>query len=136
MKRILYFAYATLTSIAICSCSNNDDPAKDLEKPQIVDGDIPSPINCEVYHKGETIPFHHSHSTSAGDCPLDPIKTPVNPWIYNQGFAIPTGATSYEAKVDIPIPYDIDNGDYHFMVRVTDKAGWQQLKAISIKIAD
>ena len=88
MKRILYFAYATLTSIAICSCSNNDDPAKDLEKPQIVDGDIPSPI------------------------------------------------TSYEAKVDIPIPYDIDNGDYHFMARVTDKAGWQQLKAISIKIAD
>ncbi len=111
-----------------------------------------------MYHKGETIPFrytftdnmelgnfnleihnnfdHHSHSTSAGDCPLDPIKTPVNPWIYNQDFAIPTGATSYEAKVDIPIPYDIDNGDYHFMVRVTDKAGWQQLKAISIKIAD
>lgn len=102
-----------MTSIAICSCSNNDDPAKDLEKPQIVDGDIPSPINCEVHHKGETIPFrytftdnmelgnfnleihnnfdHHSHSTSAGDCPLDPIKTPVNPWIYNQDFAIPTG---------------------------------------------
>ncbi|RYD73590.1 MAG: DUF4625 domain-containing protein, partial [Sphingobacteriales bacterium] len=25
-------------------------------------------------------------------------------------------------------------GDYHFLIRITDKAGWQTIKAISIKI--
>ena len=142
--------------ITATGCSGDDTKAKDLEKPEIVDGEIPSPIDCEVYHIGEEIPFrytftdngelgnfnleihhnfdHHTHSTSAGDCPLDPKKDPVNPWVYNQDFAIPDGQKSYNAKVDIPIPEGIDTGDYHFMVRLTDKAGWQQLRAISIKI--
>ncbi len=43
---------------------------------------------------------------------------------------------TYDAKVDITVPDDIDTGDYHFMVRLTDKSGWQQLKAISIKIIE
>lgn len=25
-------------------------------------------------------------------------------------------------------------GEYHFMIRLTDRAGWQQLKAVAIKI--
>ncbi len=85
------------------SCSNDDDEGtvKDTEKPVIADGEIPSPIDCEVYEKGQTIAFsytmednvelgnfnieihnnfdHHTHSTSAGDCPLDPKKAPVSP---------------------------------------------------------
>ena len=56
--------------------------------------------------------------------------------MYNQAQAIPAGLKSYEAKVDIPIPQDIAPGDYHFMIRLTDKAGWQELKAISIKIKE
>jgi hypothetical protein len=34
----------------------------------------------------------------------------------------------------IAIPADIDEGDYHFMVRLTDKSGWQQIAAKSVKI--
>lgn len=154
MKQIFYWICAAFLAVA---CSNeNDNPVKDMEKPEIQDGDIPSPINCQVYHKGETIPFrylftdnvelgnfnieihnnfdHHSHSTSAGDCQLDEKKQPVAPWVYNQDYAIPSGRRIYEAEVDIPIPSDIDTGDYHFMVRLTDKSGWQQLKAVSIKV--
>ncbi|HCY73242.1 MAG TPA: hypothetical protein DHU75_03790 [Rikenellaceae bacterium] len=146
------------TVVWALGCSKEGIQGKDMEKPQILDGDIPSPIDCEVYYIGDEIPFrytftdndalgnfnieihnnfdHHTHSTSAGDCPLDPKKDPVNPWIYNQDFSIPSGLKTFEAKVDIPIPAGIDTGDYHFMIRLTDKTGWQQLKAISFKIRD
>ena len=143
----------------IVACSTEDEGlSKDMEKPVIDDGEIPSPINCEIYHKGDIIPFrytftdnqelgnynieilnnfdHHSHSTSAGDCPLDPKKTPVNPWVFNQDYPIGKGLKEYEAKVDIQVPETIDSGDYHFMVRLTDKSGWQEIKAISIKVVD
>jgi len=68
------------------------------------------------------------------ECPMDEKKSPINPWIYNQDFSIPTGQTKYTSQFNIPIPEDIDPGDYHFMIRVTDKAGWQQLHAVAIKI--
>ena len=42
----------------------------------------------------------------------------------------------YTARHDIAIPADIDPGDYHFMVRLTDRAGWQQLHAMAIKITE
>ena len=132
--------------------------ANDQEKPKIEDGTVPNPIDCQQYKKGETLPFHytftdnvelgnfnieihnnfdhHTHSTSADDCPPEATMSPVTPWVYNQDQAIPAGLKSYEAKVDIPIPQDIAPGDYHFMIRLTDKAGWQELKAISIKIKE
>ncbi len=137
-------------------CTKDDSKEKDMVKPEITDSDFPSPVNCQVYQRGTSIPFsyiftdneelgnfnieihnnfdHHSHSTSAGDCPLDPKKDPVNPWIYNQDYTIPSGSKLYDAELEIPIPKDVDEGDYHFMIRLTDKSGWQQLKAISIKI--
>ena len=153
------FAIASViaTGAIFTSCSDDDDNnSKDQELPKIIDGAMPDPIDCQVYHRGETIPFsytftdnvelgnynieihnnfdHHTHSTSAGDCPLDEKKSPVNPWIYNKDETIPAGLKTYDAKVDIKIPENIDPGDYHFMIRVTDKAGWQELKAVSIKI--
>ena len=158
----LLYAFFLVASIGfalgLTSCSSDDDDptANDQEKPKIEDGELPNPIDCQNYKRGETIAFrytftdnvelgnfnieihnnfdHHTHSTSAGDCPLDNKKTPVTPWVYNQDQNIPAGLKSYEAKVDIAIPTDIDPGDYHFMIRLTDKAGWQQLKAVSIKI--
>lgn len=168
MKRstlhLLYlFFVATVMGAAVsltsCSSDDNDDvTVNDKEKPQIEDGALPNPIDCQQYKRGETIAFrytftdnvelgnfnleihnnfdHHTHSTSAGDCPLDPKKNPVTPWVYNQDYTIPADLKSYEAKVDITIPKDIDPGDYHFMIRVTDKSGWQQLKAVSIKILE
>lgn len=157
MKKIFYIA-CTVFAIAACSEEENEETKKDMEKPEIVEGTSFSPIDCQTYQKGEDILFrfrfidnmelgnynieihnnfdHHSHSTSAGDCNLDPKKQPVDPWVYNQDYSIPPGERLYDANVDIPIPENIDAGDYHFMVRLTDKSGWQQLKAISIKIIE
>jgi hypothetical protein len=38
------------------------------------------------------------------------------------------------AEVDIVVPEGVDEGDYHFMVRVTDRAGWQELRSVAIDV--
>ena len=145
---------------ALCACSDSDtDGTKDMTQPVIADaGSSTSPTDCETFHRGDTISFsylftddtelgafnievhnnfdHHTHSTSAAECQMDDKKSPVKPWVYNSDFAIPQQTAAYDAKVEIAIPGDIDAGDYHFMIRLTDKAGWQQLKGVSIKILD
>ena len=143
---------------ALCACSSSDD-TKDTQQPVITEhGVTADPIDCQVYQRGQVIPFnyvftddtelgaynieihnnfdHHTHSTSATECTIEAQKQPVKPWVYNQDFAIPAGQQQYTARIDIPIPADIDPGDYHFMVRLTDRAGWQQLKAVAIKITE
>jgi hypothetical protein len=151
------YIFAALILLAVTACG--DDKNRDLSYPRISTADIEaSPTNCHEYRRGEVIKFnymfyddtelgmfnievhnnfdHHSHSTSSTECTMDPNKEPVKPWVFNQGYNIPSGRTEYNAKVDIPIPTDIDTGDYHFMVRLTDMAGWQQLQAFSIKIVE
>lgn len=130
---------------------------KDMELPVIGDeGIVASPAECDAYRWGDTIQFcyrftdnvelgkfnleihsnhdHHTHSTSAEDCDLDPVHEPVNPWVYNEDFDIPAGTTDYTAHVDIVVPEGVDIGDYHFMIRLTDQAGWQQLRSVAIKV--
>lgn len=161
MKRLFQSIFAgsvVLLALAACSGDDESDTKKDTTMPVIESDENALPSNCQVYYKGEVIPFrclmsdnqelgnynieihhnfdHHTHSTDAGECELDAKKTPVHPWVYNQSFTIPQGSSTYDAQVDIPIPNDIDPGDYHFMIRLTDKAGWQQLRAVSIKIKE
>lgn len=117
-----------------------------------------SPQACQKVYRGDSLVFrarltdnielgsysielhnnfdHHTHSTSVIECDFDPIKTAINPFLYIKEFSIPAGLTEYQASVRIDIPKDIDTGDYHFMIRLTDKAGWQTFKGISIKIAE
>ena len=145
---------------ALSACSSSDDETqKDMQQPVISDqGITANPIDCQQYHRGDIIPFHyvmtddqelgnynieihnnfdhHTHSTSSVECPMDAKKEPVKPWVYNQDFQIPAGQRSYTARHDIAIPADIDPGDYHFMIRLTDQAGWQQLHAVAIKISE
>ena len=160
MKVTLYLCMALMSLSGVClsSCSNDEeDGGKDMEKPTVSDDRTKDdPIPCERYKRGEVIPFrstftdnvelgsislnihnnfdHHTHGTAKDDCPLDPIKKPVNPWVFNQTIKIPAGQKTYEGKLDIPIPTDIDPGDYHFMVYITDKAGWQNWKAVSFHV--
>ena len=54
----------------------------------------------------------------------------------NADYAILAGKQPYVASVDIPIPTDIDAGDYHFMIRVTDQVGVQEIKSIAIEIEE
>lgn len=153
----LMVALMCVVTLSFSSCSSDDEDAKDMEKPVITDkGVTANPIDCQVYQRGENILFHyvftddtelgafnieihnnfehHTHSTSSVECHMDEQKQPVNPWVYNRDFTIPAAQRQYDATVDIPIPADIDTGDYHFVVRLTDRAGWQQLKAVTIKI--
>lgn len=144
----------------LCACGGSDeDSPRDMTYPTITDtGITANPVNCQVYQRGTTIPFayvftddtelgafnveihnnfdHHTHSTSAEECPMDANKTPVKPWVYNQDYSIPSGQRTFTARFDIAIPSDIDAGDYHFMIRLTDHAGWQQLHSVSIKITE
>jgi hypothetical protein len=147
-----------LCALSACGSSDDDD-TKDMTKPVINTKDVVAvPTDCEVYKRGDVIPFnslftddtelgsynieihqnfdHHTHSTSSVECQMDEKKDPVKPWTYNQDFSIPSGQKSFTARHDIAIPADIDLGDYHFMVRLTDCAGWQQIHAVAIKIAE
>lgn len=152
MKKGLLFVAVGL----LCSCNPNGD-VRDMELPAIsADGVVASPAECDSYRRGDTIHFcyhftdnvelgkfnleihsnhdHHTHSTSSVDCELDPERLPVNPWVFNQDYGIPPGLHDYTAEEDIVVPDGIDTGDYHFMIRLTDHAGWQQLRSVAIKI--
>ena len=147
-KKILLFSILVFVLFA---CGSETD--KDMQKPVI---EIHFPQNCVEWPRGERFTFtahfsdneelgsynievhhnfdHHSHSTDNAECEMDEKKTPVNAWIFNQDYVIPPGLQAFEAGDQITVPAGIDTGDYHFMVRLTDKSGWQQLAAVSVKV--
>ncbi len=152
MKKIYSLLLLGLV-VAMAGCRDE----RDMELPEIITEDIvAAPSECDAYRRGDTISFcyrfrdneelgkfnleihsnhdHHTHSTSAVDCELDPEHEPISPWVYNQDFDIAPGTSDYTAHVDIVVPEGVDLGDYHFMIRLTDQAGWQQLRSIAIKI--
>ena len=178
LRVALLTALVTLMlGVTFAACSNDDDDNKDMTPPTITDrGITANPVNCQVYHPGDTIFFrylfednqelgsynievhgnfdHHSHSTEAddhdhegGECSHDAHHHDededdddddegTTPWIFNQAYQIPAGLQSFSAATDIVIPANATHGDYHFMIRLTDQAGWQQLKAVAIIIEE
>jgi hypothetical protein len=134
----------------------------DMIKPEIdFQFDGAGPLQCDTLYFGESFRFrmnfsdnlelgsytldihqnfdHHSHSTEIGTCPFDPVKQPVNPWVYIQDYPIAAGLQLYQTNLEIPIPagdgeVPYDEGDYHLVIRVTDKSGWSAFKGLSIKI--
>jgi hypothetical protein len=144
-----------IISILAFTLSACDEEDKDMQKPEI---SISFPQNCQTLQRGESFTFiaqfsdnaelgsynieihnnfdHHSHSTDNVECELNAKKAPVNAWVFNPNYAIPAGRKTFEANNEIIVPADIDAGDYHFMVRLTDKSGWQQLAAVSVKIKE
>lgn len=161
MKKIELFFCSLGLWITLGACGNDGEVTKkDLEKPTITtEGVVAEPLNCSQYLQGDTIRLcyvlkdnielgsynveihnnfdHHSHSTDAGECELDAKKEANNHvWIYNKDFKIPAGSTTFVADERIPIPEHAQAGDYHFMIRFTDKAGHQEIKAVSIKIIE
>lgn len=145
-----------ITSILLFAC---DDTQKDDVLPVIdMSGDTAFPQNCVTVYRGESFTFnalftdnvelgsysiemhnnfdHHTHSTSSTECELEAVKASVNPLLFIDEYDIPQGKTNYSASIEIEIPDDVDTGDYHFMVRLTDKSGWQTFVGTSMKIAD
>ncbi|MFV0593679.1 MAG: DUF4625 domain-containing protein [Draconibacterium sp.] len=149
-----------IVTISFFSCSETDD--KDDQKPEIImTGAEVFPNNCDTLYFGETFTFrthfsdnqelgsysisihnnfnHHSHSTELTECTLSPIKAPVNPLTFIEDYSIPDGTNEYEVSMSLEIPLGegtelFDDGDYHFFIRLTDKAGWSEQKGLSIKI--
>jgi len=142
--------------ILLTGCSKNEVDI-DMEYPEIdlsVDGAFP--VQCSELVRGQKFTFkarfsdnqalgsysldihhnfdHHTHSTEVNDCGLDPVKTPVKPMLLLKSYEIPPGQKSYIATQELEIPADIDPGDYHFMILLTDREGWQSMKGLSIKI--
>lgn len=152
VKMLLFFlAFAGLLS----ACSSDDDSSIDQEYPTINLNET-NPQVCSVLQRGEVFTAkivvddnqelgsvsidihhnfdHHNHSTEVEECELDAKKEPIDPFTYIKSIPIPEGNDHYVVEQEISIPEDIDAGDYHFMIRVTDAAGWQTMKGISIKI--
>lgn len=155
MKKIkLLLGILALAFISSCS---SDNAEIDTEYPVIdITGTNAFPIQCSTIERGQTITFraafndnvalgsysldihhnfdHHTHSTEVTTCETEAVKKPVKPMLFINNYTIPDGVKSYEATAQISIPADVDPGDYHFMIRLTDKEGWQTLKGLSIKI--
>ncbi|PBJ11283.1 DUF4625 domain-containing protein [Flavobacterium sp. ACN6] len=155
MKKIK-FLIGVFALVFISSCSS-DNAEIDTEYPVIdITGATSFPIQCSRIERGQTITFkaifndnvalgsysldihhnfdHHTHSTEVTSCEMEAVKKPVKPMLFINNYTIPDGVKNYEATAQITIPADVDPGDYHFMIRLTDKEGWQTLKGLSIKI--
>ena len=155
MKNIYSFVMLSLL-LVFTSCDNT---LKDEELPLIdMTGETAFPKNCVTVYRGESFTFkahftdnielgsysiemhhnfdHHTHSTSAEECEMGALKVAVTPLLFIEEYTIEAGKTEYPASIEISIPSDVDTGDYHFMVRLTDKSGWQTFEGISMKIAD
>lgn len=138
----------------LTACAS-DEPGIDTTYPVIsAEGLYPQP--CTMLERGKTYTFtvtfsdnlelgsykfdihhnfdHHNHSTTVESCDEDPVKEPVKPFLLVYPQDIPAGSTRYTAEVPVSIPADVDVGDYHFGIDVTDKTGWQTSKRMSIKI--
>ena len=156
MKKVHILIIITfLTAGLLGACSKQE--SVDIEYPVIdltVSGAFPQ--QCSELTRGQRISFkarfsdnvalgsysldvhhnfdHHSHSTELLSCTMEADKAPVKPFLMIRNFTIPENLKEYEAIAELEIPADIDSGDYHFLIRLTDKEGWQTLKGLSIKI--
>lgn len=155
MKKILILFATGLFFIAGCKKDDANDE-KDTVYPEILVNANSFPISCSTLTRGQTFSFkatfkdnkqlgsysldihhnfdHHNHSTEVNECEFSPVKTPVKPFLHIQNYSIPAGSKEYEATAQIAVPADIDPGDYHFMIRLTDQEGWTTIQGLSIKI--
>lgn len=155
--KLISTGLALMAVFMLNSCSKDEKKAIDTEYPTIdVTATNTFPQQCSILKRGEKFIFranladnvelgalsldihhnfdHHSHSTEVNDCGSDPVKVPVKPFLLIKSFVLPTGKHSHQIAEEITIPTDVDPGDYHFLIRLTDQAGWQTIKGLSIKI--
>lgn len=111
-------------------CSTVKRGEKFLFKATLSDNVQLGSVSVDIHHNFD----HHSHSTEVNDCGFEPIKIPVKPLLLIKDFPLPSGQRNYQITQEISVPADVDLGDYHFLIRLTDQAGWQTIKGLSIKI--
>ncbi|RZM23143.1 MAG: DUF4625 domain-containing protein [Pedobacter sp.] len=156
-SKIIIAGLSLIFVSAVSSCKKENDGPIDTSYPEInVAIQDAFPKQCSVLKRGETFVFralltdnaelgsvsvdihhnfdHHSHSTEVSDCSMSPVKQAVKPFLLIRTFPIAAGQKSFQTTAEISVPADIDPGDYHFLIRLTDKQGWQTIKGLSIKI--
>ncbi|MGB1294200.1 MAG: DUF4625 domain-containing protein [Flavobacteriales bacterium] len=163
MKKLHYIhtLYIFIVLLSTYSCSSSDNKV-DTTKPVIELTAVNAfPTNCDTIYFDETFTLkalltdnielgsfnidvhnnfdHHTHSTEFESCVENPIKTPVNPYIFIQDYSIPPNLTTY--NIDMPLLFpsktgslEHDEGDYHFQITAIDKEGWSILKGLNVKI--
>lgn len=152
-----YAVMALMTAFTI-ACKKDKEPI-DSEKPTIdIRAESAFPKQCSQIKRGSTVTFraqlsdnvalgsysidvhhnfdHHSHSTEVEECTLEPIKKPVKPFVLVKSVNIPGQVQQYDAQLQIDVPADVDPGNYHFMIRVTDQSGWSTQRGISVRIIE
>jgi hypothetical protein len=157
-KKLIGIGLILIAAFSACKKDSNKE-AIDTEYPEInVTAVNAFPKQCNTVKRGEKFMFraqlsdnaqlgsvsvdihhnfdHHTHSTEVESCSMDPKKTPVKPFLLIQSYSIPAGLKTYDVQQEIMVPADIDAGDYHFMIRLTDKEGWQTIKGLSIKVSN
>lgn len=157
MKSLKIISAIMLLFFVVAACKKDNDDSVDQEYPVIdIAGSNAFPIQCSTINRGQKFTFrakftdnaqlgsysldihhnfdHHTHSTEVSNCGLDNVKTPVKPFLFVQNYDIPSGQKAYDANIELEVPSDVDPGDYHFMIRLTDHEGWQTIKGLSIKI--
>jgi hypothetical protein len=161
MKIFSYlFLIATSSILFLASCQKEDiDDVKPEINPDMFESAFPS--SCDTLYFGETFIFealfrdnrelgsfsleihdnfdHHAHSTEIANCEFHADKEAVNPYKLIEEFEIPGGRIEYVSLVEMTIPTgdaqgNYDEGDYHFLIRLTDREGWSTQKGLSIKI--
>ncbi|RZM26660.1 MAG: DUF4625 domain-containing protein [Pedobacter sp.] len=156
-NKIIIAGLSLILLSAISSCKKDKAEPIDTSYPEInVSIQDAFPKQCSVLKRGQSFSFrafltdnaelgsvsidihhnfdHHSHSTEVSDCSMSPVKQAVKPFLLIRSFPIAAGLQSFQTNAEISVPADIDPGDYHFLIRVTDKQGWQTIKGLSIKI--
>jgi len=156
MKKYLPCFYLVLLLFA-AACKKDSTTSIDTVYPLIdITGQNAFPIQCSTIKRGEKFSFrallsdnaalgsvsvdihhnfdHHTHSTEVESCSMGEVKVPVKPFLLIQSYPITAGQRSFNVEQEITVPADVDPGDYHFMIRLTDKEGWQTIKGLSIKI--
>lgn len=159
MRNSKLFIIILSSILFLVSCQKGDI---DDQKPVIsLDIQDAFPVSCDTLYLGETFTFralftdnrelgsfsieihdnfdHHAHSTEVEQCEFHPNKEAVNPFEFLNDYEIPEGLKQYETDVEISIPAEnengqLDQGDYHFFIRLTDREGWSAQKGLSIKI--
>lgn len=155
----MYKIQTIVLIVAVALFASCNDSVKDEETPSIeISADDAFPKNCVTVYRGESFEFrikltdnmelgsfsvemhhnfdHHTHSTSSTQCEMEPVKNAINPLLFITEYPIPEKMKEYFATGSINIPSNVDTGNYHFMIRVTDASGWQNFEGISVKVAD
>lgn len=154
MKKLL--SIISVIGILLISCAKEPYKIDDIYPEIDISFDGAFPQNCDTIYRGQSftvvaklsdnkelgsysIDFHHNfdhhnHSTELDECAMGEDQTAVNPFLFIESYSISEGLTQYTTNLQIDIPDDVDTGDYHFMIRVTDKDGWQTMKGLSLKV--